>query len=469
MCIGCGCAVFIIIAGAALLPLFSLRLYSKLHTDEEIVKSFDQFENEVITLPAAWQEPAPVPTAEVVDFQQKFYEDVKTASRSFRSPLYSVPRGTSHSLFMTMHTAEPLSPPQQQTVSAAVLSIAPVIKETSAALHLPTYTSDMLLYTTSTKPVGEVVEFARLSCLTALEAARQGDCRQAMELAALPLRYMQFHRPATIDLEVQKQSVTVVSLKTFVALAETCTDREALLHGLEILNELRDWAQPLPLDQALITDELAWLTRAKAFGYPVDLSPQTKASLMKQWIDVAEGPYYTWALQQFPPDDPRHKVARDMVDRRNRFVPEKSRKKKSDGAEVFTSGRSLAAVSRFLFGADPLAVMSAMAQPRNENAAKSDEVVFAQYDLTRLRFAQRLAELDNAPAAATAAEAGNAIQPYLQTVPADPFSSGTMRYHGETRQFYSIGPDGIDDGLAKIYKSSMGVYSKGDVVAPREP
>jgi hypothetical protein len=56
---------------------------------------------------------------------------------------------------------------------------------------------------------------------------------------------------------------------------------------------------------------------------------------------------------------------------------------------------------------------------------------------------------------------------YLDAIPRDPFSpsGGRILFNGE--RFYSVGPDGVDEGAATIYDPKNGAASGGDVILTR--
>ena len=70
----------------------------------------------------------------------------------------------------------------------------------------------------------------------------------------------------------------------------------------------------------------------------------------------------------------------------------------------------------------------------------------AKLAAVRLVLALRLHEKDRGALPVTLNEL---VPDYLDAVPVDPFDGGPFRYSPEDRAVYSVGPDGIDRGVAK--------------------
>ena len=69
----------------------------------------------------------------------------------------------------------------------------------------------------------------------------------------------------------------------------------------------------------------------------------------------------------------------------------------------------------------------------------------ARYDLLRLKLAQRIATLSGeTPLEHT----DDAVPKYMPTHMGDPFTSAPLKYNAVLKRFYSVGPNGVDDGGA---------------------
>lgn len=393
-CAACGCIGVILFLGMMLSPLVAVRLWIKLRLDKSATAHIEAYNTEVLTPPGEWKDPSPLPSPEVVDFQLGFYNKVNPLGPKFRKILYAMDHDTSSTLNDRLEAGQTLAAGDREKITEAAKTVAPLIEETSSALHLPAYTANMLLYTTATVQPSQPLDFSRFCAVAALDAAWDGHCSRAVDLAVLPMRYMRYDRPAAIDFELQNQAVVQRCLDTLARIAQDCADPSALQHGLAVLDELKFQAQPLDLNAAIQTDAMAWIYRAKAFGYKANTGPQTRAAMMKQWMDISDGPYYDWALKAFPPEDARYKVAHYTVEWQSakRVSTGKNGKKTTS---AYLPGSSLMAIGKFVLGVDPMAIMSAMAVPREEGTAQKGQELLEHYEKVRQQFADRLAELQS--------------------------------------------------------------------------
>ncbi|MFH1739449.1 MAG: hypothetical protein ABIH23_10620 [bacterium] len=121
--------------------------------------------------------------------------------------------------------------------------------------------------------------------------------------------------------------------------------------------------------------------------------------------------------------------------------------------------------------------------PGMRNMPVREACAIAKYHLAQLTLAYRLSQLENGMALAHTTdlvpadlptETGAApIRPadfvptYLPTEPLDPFAEGktdrSYQFDAKRKVFYSIGPDGIDDGNEIPYIQQNGIESRGDI------
>src|SRR5690606_23513820 len=107
----------------------------------------------------------------------------------------------------------------------------------------------------------------------------RGDCKSAMDIAALPIRYMKFEKPASLIYELIRVAVIRISSDAIESISDQCTDVAAVRHGLNLMTQLRDEVKPLTQDELLVTDPISLINRVKAFGYPVKSGPQTRTHM----------------------------------------------------------------------------------------------------------------------------------------------------------------------------------------------
>ena len=83
-----------------------------------------------------------------------------------------------------------------------------------------------------------------------------------------------------------------------------------------------------------------------------------------------------------------------------------------------------------------------------------------RYELLMLKLVRRIAELTGEP---QPQRVEDMVPKYLPSLVLDPFTSGTFAFDKSSQQFYSIGPDGVDNHLAIPYDPTNGSKSSGDV------
>jgi hypothetical protein len=457
-CGRCGCMALIVGLTLTVIAVVALRAFMIGRIDHDRLERLKQYDTVVLDIPKEWQTPAPLPSDEVVEFQLGFYDRVAQLNESFGDGIFG--DGTSQSLFMKLRRGDAVTSAEQQTLDGFMAAFAPMMTETSSGLALPNYTADMMLYSSGTLFL-PVQQFAKFSSVAALETARQGNCRAAMDIAALPMRYLKHEEPASLIFDLIQVACFYISAGTFDALAAQSDDPAALRHGLEILTSLRDRAQPGTLERWSVTDQVSILNRAAAFGYPVDLGPQTRASLTQQSADIWSGPYNEWAIKKFPASDRRHQAAKAAIE------AEKEREKYRRVESVRWAGNSVmdkvlgSVLARELIGFSPGAIMSDVAVPNYVEAHTRAKAMAAAYDLARLHLAQRLAQVEGGAAPPVGP---GAVAAYIQPVPEDAFSSSPLLFQAEQNRFYSVGPDKDDDKLEFIYDATNGTVSNGDLV-----
>ncbi len=445
----CGCWIVVIAGVVLVLGFFGIRAFVAYTFGPERMARFKEYDRRILDIPERWQEPVPIPSAEVVDFHFKFYDDMERVGSRFGALNEGY---TTQTVFYRMRHGEALTASEQQEVDQLVAALRPIIAETSSSIELPLYTADTSLYSSGPQFL-PVHYFAKLSSIVAIDTARRGDCRAAIDIAALPMRYFRHEKPANLMLVIMEMACSGISLGTFQAVAEECDDGETLRYGLNLLEQLREHVEPLSQEEVRLTDAMSELNRAKAFGYPVNLGPQTASNLTLQVSGIYGQPYAEWAVRHFPEDDRRHEYGKNVLAKMSEH---------KEPTSLWANQQRLAPrLGSALFGVSPGAILTDIAIPNYDEARIRSKVLLANYELVRLHVAQRLNEMESAP------RSGVDVISALPEVPADPFSSGTLLLRPDTNRFYSVGPDETDDGGAVIYDATNGTISSGDILLPR--
>ncbi len=442
----CGCMVVIVLVTIVLLLTMAARSYVITKFGPEEVERMKRNDREIVQFPDDWKLPQPLPSDEVVEFQFELYETIARMNDEY--DLLLKDDETSGSAFDRLVRGDAVTSGEQESIDGLYAAFVPVIAETSAGLHLPSYTYNMDLYSTGTNWTA-VRDFTKYTLIAAVDTARRGEYQTAMEMAVLPVRYVQGERPLDAVKELLRVASVSRSAEAFSTITRRCNDADALRHGLDLLNRFSFIAEPLPVERWQLGDVAAPLYRAHTFGYPVELRGQTITTLYYQLFDILSGTYGLWAMDNFPAGDPRHEMG--AIQTGSNLWDESGMKGKS------LMVRSTPFV-RAVFGVSP-GQMFSMTKDLTE-AEVRDKVSAAKYRLAQLFLAQRVVELTQG---ASAAGDDSAIAAHLGEIPADPFSMGPMLFNEEKGIFYSVGPNGEDENTESLFDVTNGTYSEGDI------
>lgn len=446
----CGCMIVIVLVTIALLLTFAARSYVITRFGPEKLEEMKRNDREIVQFPAEWKLPQPLPSEEVVRFQFELYETITRMKNEYG--LLLADGETTSNLFKRLVRGDEITSGEKELVRRFYDAYLPVMAETSASLHLPAYTYNMDLYSTGTNWTA-VQGFIKYTLIAATETARRGECRTAMEMAVLPMRYTRAERPLNTLEEFLRVMAVARSAEIIPVIARQCNDIEALRHGLDLLDELRPAAEPLTVEHWELANLAGSLYRANSFGYPMELRNQTMTMLLYQQLDIMSGAYGQWAMENFPPEDPRYEMGAVQTD-------------PAVWDESALKGHSIMVRStpfvRAVFGVS-LGQMLATITDLTE-AGVRDQVAAAQYRLAQLFLAQRVIELTQGEATARDV---NAVAAQLGEIPADPFSTGPMLFHDEKGIFYSVGPDGEDNATEALFDITNGTHSEGDIYCKR--
>lgn len=452
-CLRWGCIVFgvVVVLAAVAVLVVRQKIRSSL-TDEQWVQ-IQAMETEVVTLPEEWHRPATLPPLEIVAFWDDFsiqMESILDKHQALMGTGYD-PASTSTSLFEQMRSnAVPVRPDQQTSYSLLLADLQPLFDETSRTASLPGYTVETDLYTTQIPKFLYVQTFAMLASVVGRQHAAAGDCIGAVETAALPIRLIKHGEYDSALIHLYSVAVTGISVNALNSIATSCTDTLALERGLHLLNNLRDTTFPGHNDLWRYADSLGALRYAAAHGYPVDLSPQTQAGYYSQarWLYTPR--YWQWIVDNLPATDRRVEVAKARIAQHMEWQEndwyQEIKQSQSDYTNPYPIAQKAAAL---VLGVDPYALLAVTAASTFKETETRTKTAMALYDLTRLRFAQRLAELKGLP---------------VPTAYDDPFTSGPLPFSSAKKSFYSVGPDTKDDRSELLYDATNGTISPGDLI-----
>ncbi len=95
-----------------------------------------------------------------------------------------------------------------------------------------------------------------------------------------------------------------------------------------------------------------------------------------------------------------------------------------------------------------------------------ERVQRARFGLLLLMLAERIRELEAPAAPSTPGAPAGFVPEFLPEEPMDPFSGRPYLRDPVSGRWYSVGPDGKDQGLKVLYDRDDGVRSAGDVAVP---
>ncbi len=451
-CLRWGCVALISLLILCAIAVVVLRYYIRSSLTPEQWTQAQAMETKVITLPEEWQKPASLPTPEVVAFWDLF-EEKSTDIREAHSALLMGTHDalSTASLFEQMRSDGPPVLPEQQTSYTLLLAdLQPLIDETSRTVTQPYYTVELDLYTTGMVNFLNIQTFAKLAAIVARQYAAEGDYVRAIETAALPIRLIKRSEQANAITQLIAVAVTAISSNALHSIADTCTDTLALEQGIIIMDSLRDTAFPGNHNLWKYGDSIGALRFAAANGYPVNLSPQTMASYYRQSYWLYKPRYYHWIIDNLPAADRRVAIATARIEQIREWEDSQwSKDLEKNQKGLITHNRTLNRLVALVLGVDPYALLYASVSLNLKEMETRTMVAIAMFDLTRLRYAQRLAELNGLPA---------------PTAVKDPFTSSPLPFSASREIFYSVGPDKKDDKIELLYDATNGTISPGDLI-----
>lgn len=435
-------------AWVLLIAFVGIRLFAISKIPADVREGVAELERTQVSLPRDWHRPAVLPPTEVVAFHRKFKSDMEAIRKKY--PFLIEGSGKGGGLADKYGYAN-LTADDRTSLSFLMADLQPLIDETSQTVRLQGYVLELdLLIMSQNMSFLELTYFSKLMVVVAREKARNGDCIAALETAALPLRLVR--RPEQSYLMTHLISVAFINIaaEALFDISTMCANTTTLQYCLSLMDELRDVAFPGDSENWYF-DHLVSLRFAAAYGYPVILSPQSRAGYVKQYAQLFSRQYYQWLVDQFPPNDPKVKFAKDQIDGFNR------RASSNSISSALSSSRDSGILRKLLHvmtGLDPDLVQYGSTGGDLEVAMSRSNVARAKYDLTRLDIARRL----------VASSSSNTTRNgYLSPLPLDPFTSSPFLFSQKRGTYYSVGPDGKDDGAGIPYVSVNESSPTGDI------
>jgi hypothetical protein len=427
--IGCAVAVvllcLLLLGGRAAIRWFFLKNKSPSELAE-----FERFRTVPVSFPSEWVKPkAPAPelSAAIARTTQE-WEKISKPLADLQSQVEVARRAKSPGSSSDINT----SIAQIATLSASALVA------TSETVHRPDYElilgSNFLSVQTLAKAAG-----ARASTEANLQ-----HWDAACQSALLPF-YMSRREPAS-NLVTHLVAVAIQSLgsRSLGEVASLCPESQPLQQALSELNALHDSIVLNVLDRADLVDILSALRAYEAEGLPVSLEPGKPVQFYQNQVSRYRRRFLEAQLAKIPLG-----AARDEIERELSRTP-------LPAAELLYR----MALPEFVY---------LMEAPNFVEAQTRERVSAARIDLVRLYLAQRIEQLRGA--SVTSSPKVLAAK-YLPTEPLDPFTGkswlrGVTYLWSESRQqFYSVGPNYQDDGLATEYEPTNGTISSGDIPTP---
>ncbi len=307
------------------------------------------------------------------------------------------------------------------------------------------------------KPIGGIsdVEFlgyqtaAKIVLLGARLDALDGETSRGLATATSVLGLARRDPASSLISQLIAIAVNQMTIRTITDIAAQCDDPAALRATLAEMKRLDAQVNiPMPEDIRL-ADILGNLRALKRENYPVDLDfSKPTTYLFDQSLDSMLR-FPEWKMQHLSPNDPlRAKYAQMLADRTGTTGQPQTPKI----LKLFKYAGPYTDVARdMLLTMDPLnyPVMSI-----------SQKVASARFHLTTLALGERIAKLEGAAAPSAP---GDLVPKYLTPEPMDPFTNASFP-RSASGEFYSLGPDKLDDQGVITYNATNGTISTGDIV-----
>lgn len=443
----------------------ALRHYFRSMMSPNQRKHVDAFLNEPFRVPDAWKETkpyAPELIAALSDLNAAWEARPKqlelafgTASRmpSFQYP-FMVPLYQGHGVFdrgylSYLQFGIPLAADDWTTISEGLTSAAVIMTKASVLARRPDYQFDLATFCSAPLYPANggfwmLHSAFRFLLLDAHANARAGRWKKSFESVVVALEMCKWHPVSGINSQLMDFVCQSMCAQCLCTVLDGCDDQEALSFLLAEMNRLEPSLSLRVCSEAFVLEALARMRQYKREGFPVDLDAVKPRFEFWKMVPEVEEAFYRERLSQLGPENPG-------------YLPMKHTLK-----SVQATQRENLPSWYWL----PVWYWCPEARARIEDLGNVDGIVMrerlaeAHVNLVRLMVANRLAKLKTGNMRTRAAEL---VPDYLSSEPMDPFSGKPYVWDPGKMLFYSVGPDGDDDGDRVLFDERWAVTSPGDV------
>ena len=418
---GCGITLlvlFILLAAGLLVSRYLFRQYMLKRVTPAEYTEMVRFFEEPVELPAEWQQVDPFPE-EVLRRSESLYKQWSHLSKD--KALDSIYRDC----FDSLRQGKKLTEDEWKKIEIFFNTNQGFSDDLAGLVATEGYELEAF---PSPSPGIDLPDFlfaqisAKFLCLEAHWLARQERWEEAFDRALTALRLARRHPAAVLITHLIAVASEGIATHTLATLAKDCDDPAALRATLEEMNRLDPFVNLDNLDDAHLIDIVGGLRQLQRKGKEVDLSKRTpRGYYFQQWVQIME-------------------------------------KQNPQGCVKTFSSRGV--VAYILGPRTVLEMLYTIGIPNTLEAHTREQTAKAKYDLARVEIAGRIVQLETGTVPAYIQDF---IPKYLASSPSDPFSNNPYLNDSSRQVFYSIGPDGRDDGNGLLYDPTNGIVSNGDI------
>lgn len=348
-------------------------------------------------------------------------------------------------------------------ITSLLVPLEPLMQAFAAVVGQPDYEMRSFAHGAANKsidlplpPFAAIDQAARLTRLGALAAAHEGRIRDALMLAETALGAAKCSRYSPLIDQMAGASLCSKGALVLDQIMLQCPDPALLRRSLALQNKLAGeldfiTTPSLPMPAS---DHLAMLREYKRHGVRVDLQHPTALEITEKNMEAHALYLESKVLPTVQGDAARAKEVRRVIDGWHANAAE-------FGAGVATSGGWLGRLRADLNA--PLIYQITVLTGRWEKGFNAARVALCRLDLLRLATARQLYifEHGNPPV-----HAADLVPQYLPALPLDRFAKGKAPYRESPQGYYSVGPDGRDDGNRQPYDAAHPDAKGADLALP---
>jgi len=418
---GCGIALlilFVLLAGGILIARYLYRQYMLKQVTPAEYAEMQRFFEEPVEIPDEWRQVNPFPP-ELLRQSEDFYDRWIHLTRDKQSDSVYFDH------FNSLQNGKKLNEDEWEEIERALNINQGFSDDLAALVATEGYELEAFPRSSLDKDLPDlllVFMSAKHLCLEAHWLARQGRWEEAFERALTVLRLTKRHPTPVLITRWIAIPCEEMFTETLAALAQNCNNPVVLRSALEKINRIDPLLNLTNLDDAHLVEIVGDLREFQRKGKKVDLSKRApRGYFFQQWVEMME--------EESPPGC----------------------------GDTFSSWRVLA----FILGPRTVLEMLYIFTTLNmEEAHTQQQTAKAKFDLARIALASRITQLETSE---TPASIQDLVPKYFANSPGDPFSNNPYLNDSSRQVFYSIGPDGRDDGNGFLYDPTNGILSNGDI------